>query len=1076
MSPESGEIPIRILNPRTEPIELCKGKTIAVMEPIVQDQLPETVSSVGEKPKVSDKKQSQLWQMVSEIGTTLTEDERQQLYAVLVEYADIFAEEPDDLGRTDKIKHSVNTGDAPPIRQPVRRIPPFRRDEARRLLAEMLKKDVIQKSSSPWASPIVLVGKKDGSIRFCVDYRKVNGVTRKDAYPLPRVDDTLDTLSGSKWFSTLDLISGYWQVEVEEKDREKTAFCTPDGLFEFKVMPFGLCNAPATFQRLMDMVLAGLQWTNCLVYIDDIIVIGKTFLQHVQNLIQVFERLREAGLKLQPKKCCLCSQQVEFLGHIVSPEGVSTDPKKIEKVANWPVPSSKRQVQQFLGLANYYRRFVEDFAKIARPLHRLTEKTAEFKWDTDCQTAFEQIRLRLISAPILAFPDLERPFTLDTDASDAGIGAVLSQRDDEDGSERVVAYASKSLSRAERHYCVTRKELLAVVYFIRHFRPYLLGRKFTLRTDHGSLTWLAHFKEPEGQLARWLEQLQEFDFEICHRPGKKHQNADAMSRLPCKQCGRPSHDEVPIEDVSVGALVTQPGCPLKERTCEEIRSLQLKDDAIGFILRAKEKGQRPTSSEAKGKGMAARRLNQLWDRLSIRDGTLQRLYDDGSGKKKWFQLILPPDLRQEVMQEIHAGVISGHLGEQKTLEQLKERFYWPSMSEDVKHWCQTCSVCATKKSATPNSRAPMQPIRAGYPMQVIAVDITGPLPESEAGNSYILVVGDYFTKWMEAYAIPDQEAKTVATKLVDEFYCRYSPPEQLHSDQGKQFESNLIKEICDILKISKSRTTAYHPQCDGLVERFNRTLKHMLATTLKDHPFDWEQRLKKVCMAYNTSVHSSTGYTPYYLLFGHEARLPLDLMYGTKKSQPTSVQDYAAHLKDSLTDAYRAVRLQLDQSHARQKDFYDRKVHGEPYKKGDLVWLHNPTVPPGHSTKLHHPWTGPFRILERISDVDYRIQEVFGKKSPSVVHFNRLKRCHPQTRFSQPLFDVESDDIDDSPEPESLPLYSSYELELIDMDPPEGGVPLRRSTRNRREPDRYQPMVVHQVTEFGTNSSEEEVM
>jgi len=361
-------------------------------------------------------------------------------------------------------------------------------------------------------------------------------------------------------------------------------------------------------------------------------------------------------------------------------------------------------------------------------------------------------------------------------------------------------------------------------------------------------------------------------------------------------------------------------------------------------------------------------------------------------------------------------------------------------------------------------------------MQVIAVDITGPLPESEAGNSYILVVGDYFTKWMEAYAIPDQEAKTVATKLVDEFYCRYSPPEQLHSDQGKQFESNLIKEICDILKISKSRTTAYHPQCDGLVERFNRTLKHMLATTLKDHPFDWEQRLKKVCMAYNTSVHSSTGYTPYYLLFGHEARLPLDLMYGTKKSQPTSVQDYAAHLKDSLTDAYRAVRLQLDQSHARQKDFYDRKVHGEPYKKGDLVWLHNPTVPPGHSTKLHHPWTGPFRILERISDVDYRIQEVFGKKSPSVVHFNRLKRCHPQTRFSQPLFDVESDDIDDSPEPESLPLYSSYELELIDMDPPEGGVPLRRSTRNRREPDRYQPMVVHQVTEFGTNSSEEEVM
>ena len=276
--------------------------------------------------------------MTLDSSSRLTEEERQQLYAVLLEYAQVFAEESDDFGRTDKIKHTINTGDAMPVRQPVRRIPPFRREEARRLLSDMLEKDVIQPSSSPWASPIVLVGKKDWSLRYCVDYRKVNGVTRKDAYPLPRVDDTLDTLSGSKWFSTLDLLSGYWQVEVDEKDREKTAFCTPDGLFEFKVMPFGLCNAPATFQRLMDMVLAGLQWTNCLVYIDDIVVIGKTFPEHLQNLTRVLQRLGEAGLKLKPKKCFLFSQKVEF---IVSPEGVSTDPK-IEKVANWPRRRQRR--------------------------------------------------------------------------------------------------------------------------------------------------------------------------------------------------------------------------------------------------------------------------------------------------------------------------------------------------------------------------------------------------------------------------------------------------------------------------------------------------------------------------------------------------------------------------------------------------------------------------------------------------------------------------------------------------------------------------------------------------------------
>lgn len=270
-------------------------------------------------------------------------------------------------------------------------------------------------------------------------------------------------------------------------------------------------------------------------------------------------------------------------------------------------------------------------------------------------------------------------------------------------------------------------------------------------------------------------------------------------------------------------------------------------------------------------------------------------------------------------------------------EQLKRRFYWPAMSQDVKHWCQTCSVCATRKSSGRNNQGPMQGIKVGYPMQVIAVDITGPFPESDAGNRYILVIGDYFSKWMEAYAISNQEAGTVATKLVDEYFCRYSPPEQLHSYQGKQFESQLVKRICATLQIAKTRTTAYNPQCDGLVERFNRTLEHMLATTLKDSPFDWEERLKKMCMAYNSSVNASTGYTPFYLLFGWEARLPIDLMYSTSRPKPQSVQDYAAHLYQSLSDAHYAVRAQLKLAHARRKQFYDRKVHGEPYRKGDLV-------------------------------------------------------------------------------------------------------------------------------------------
>lgn len=260
----------------------------------------------------------------------------------------------------------------------------------------MLERDVIQPTNSPWVSPIVLVQKKDGSMRFCVDYRKVNSVTRKDAYPLPHVDDTLDTLAGSKWFSTLDYLSGYWQVEVLPEDRQKTAFCMPDGLLEFKVMPFGLCNTPATFQRLMDTVLARLQWTNCLVYLDDVNILGRTFEEHLTNLRAVFDRFREAGLKLKPSKCALCQPEVEFLGHIVSAKGVATDPAKTDKVAvvNWPVPRSQREMQQFLGLANYYCRFVHNFAEIAKPLHHLTEKTVLFLWSTQCQGAFKNLKHR----------------------------------------------------------------------------------------------------------------------------------------------------------------------------------------------------------------------------------------------------------------------------------------------------------------------------------------------------------------------------------------------------------------------------------------------------------------------------------------------------------------------------------------------------------------------------------------------------------------------------------------------------------------------------------------------------------
>ncbi|GBM38694.1 Retrovirus-related Pol polyprotein from transposon 297, partial [Araneus ventricosus] len=389
----------------------------------------------------------------------------------------------------------------------------------------MVDNGIIEESSGPWASPIVLVKKKNGSTRFCVDYRKLNEITIKDSYPLQRIDDTLDALNGSQWFSTLDLKSGYWEVEIQPEEKEKTAFTTGQGLWQFKVMPFGLCNAPATFERLMETVLRGLTSEACLVYLDGIIIVGRTLQEHLNNIRKVFQRLQKANLKLSPKKCRFFRKEVSYLGHVISADGVKTDPEKTKAVVDWPRPETVHDLRSFLGLCTYYRRFVRNFSAIARPLHKLTEARSNFNWTEECEKSFNNLKRALITSPVLTYPRTDKEFILDTDASNEGIGAVLSQKIGNE--ECVIAYFSKSLGKPERNYCVTRKELLAIVKSIEHFHHYLYGRKFLLRTDHASFRWLLNFREPEGQIARWIQRLQEYDFEIQHRKGTSHGNADA---------------------------------------------------------------------------------------------------------------------------------------------------------------------------------------------------------------------------------------------------------------------------------------------------------------------------------------------------------------------------------------------------------------------------------------------------------------------------------------------------------------------------------------------------------------------
>ena len=433
---------------------------------------------------------------------TQLKQERTALEDLLIRHHDLFSLDDGELGRTDLVSHSIKTGGHPPVRQAPRRIPFAMRPLVDRMIEEMLENDVIQPASSPWASPVVLVKKKDDSYRFCVDYRRLNAVTKKDAYPLPRIDDTLEALAGARYFTTLDLASGYWQVTMDPAAKEKTAFITHSDLYQFNVLPFGLCNAPATFQRLMETVLAGLTRNQCFVYLDDILVISSSWQEHLENLSLVLERLQHAGLRLKPKKCAFARRKAIYLGHVISAAGIEVDPRKVEKVRNYPRPSNLKTQRQFLGLASYYRRFIPQFSKVANPLNALTGKNVQFTWTAACQEAFDILKKLLTSAPVLTYPNFQQPFVLETDASGRGLGAVLSQKQ-EDGTTRPIAYASRSLQKHENNYGVSELEALAVVWAVKHFHSYLYGHPCTVYTDHSALKSLLNTPSPSGKLARW---------------------------------------------------------------------------------------------------------------------------------------------------------------------------------------------------------------------------------------------------------------------------------------------------------------------------------------------------------------------------------------------------------------------------------------------------------------------------------------------------------------------------------------------------------------------------------------------
>ena len=1084
-------MPVLLINPNPYPVRVDGGSLLGNLLPVDSFEASDIGSKmVGNHELVES--QASTKNLSPEIdslplGKDLTKDQRVDVKELLTQYQDIFSVTGNKLGRTSTVQHTIDVGSNPPIRQRARRIPAAQQPVYEQEMAKMKELDIIEPSDSPWASPTVLVRKKDGTMRFCVDYRRLNNATVKDSYPLPNIEDTFDSLSGAKYFCALDLASGYWQVEMAPKDRHKTAFLTREGLWQFKVMPFGLCNAPATFERLMEMILRGLLWKRCLVYIDDIIVYGKSFEETLQNLQTVFQRIRDAGLKLKPKKCELFTKEILYLGFRVNGDGVKPDPGKIEAVTQWPLPCNATDVRSFLGFANYHRRFIKNFAQIAKPLQLLTHKGQRFSWGSSQRLAFSKLKFLLTTCPMLNHPLPDTPFILDTDASAFALGGVLSQK--VNGVEKVIAYASNSLSKSEMNYCTTHRELLAVIRMTAKFRHYLWGRKFHLRTDHASLRWLLNYRDADGMLARWLAKLQAFDFTIEHRPGVQHGNADGLSR--CKKCKNSTctglfkpeevsqtssdtefdvaavkvhleheagkepvhapdgtgvgsqgvartlvrinscndgvdwsrrngsgpapdqHTDLPdgTAKAQLPMLLTRrhltPGRLARVRKLdkqlsniwlpgfgsEDLKAAQTQDPDISPVLTWYQAGRKPDRMELAPCSAATKNIVVQWPLLRLRNGILHREAKRKATGEIFYQFVVPLALRNLILEPLHNLCIVGHLGIARTLARVQERYYWPCLATDVARWCASCSDCAARKGKPPPKRVPLCPLPVGEPFERIALDILDTHIPTKRGNVYILVISDYFSKYTDAYPLRRKTAYNCAKTLMEKWVVFHGVPTVIHSDQGREFEGHVFQRLAQLLGATKTRTAPYRPQSDGLVERFNRTLLNMLSVFIGDRPGDWDETLPFLLSAYRSSVHASTQCTPNSLVYGRETNLPIDLLLpGSPQSdrKATNYPDYVQFVRKSLQSAHSFARAHMGKALVRQKRNYDVNAKSRSsFKKGDLIRYYY--VPEKNRHKFACPWLGPYKVIDKLTEVDYRIEKLAGKPDSRVVHVDHLK-------------------------------------------------------------------------------------
>ena len=1018
------------IKPRSDICELHDVKILRSINPLTET---ERIAQAAQQ-SVTDSHNNNTKTSVEGINletSTLTDQQKERATEFFNKWEHIFSTSLTDIGRTNLVEHRIQLNNEEPFKEPYRRIPPSIFQEVREHLQELLKTNIIRESESPYSSNVVVVRKKDRSIRLCVDFRKLNDRTIKDAYAIPRVEDSLHILAGAKFFSKLDLRCGYWQVELKEDDKHKTAFQVGTlGFFEFNKMPFGLCNAPATFQRLMERCMGDMNLRDCLIYLDDIIIFSSSFEDHLDKLQAVFQRLHESNLKLKANKCEFFKREISYLGHIVSKDGIKTDNNKTEAVRTWPIPKSVKEVRQFLGFTGYYRRFIEGYAAIARPLNDLLvgnpATTAEkkkknrktrnrgtpFEWGPQQQKAFETLIQKLTNPPVLAYADYRLPFKLHTDASRSGLGAVLYQQ--QDSRDRVVAYASRSLKPAEKNYPAHKLEFLALKWAVTDkFHDYLYGTRFEVMTDNNPLTYVLTSAKLDATGQRWIASLSNYNFSLTYRSGTQNADADGLSRVinptECENVSFPEVLKAIVNSVSIDvedrplaeSLVTSKSSFSVPDDAEIPESLiqstalssydwikaQQNDPAISRIIGCVKEGLKPATKEAEKHNIDKRYLRD-WDKFVIEDDILFRHASvEGHDCK---QLVLPRTLRELVFQSYHNDL--GHQGRNRTLSLLKRRFFWPGMDAFVEENIKKCGRCIRRK-ISPTKAAELVSITSSTPMELVCIDYLS-LEKSKGGHENILVITDHFSRYAQAIPTRNQTARTTARVLFDNFFVHYGFPAKLHSDKGANFESKVIKNLCKITGMRKTRTTPYHPMGNGMVERFNKTLLNMLGTLKTPQKADWKSHVPTLCHAYNAATHDSTGYVPFYLMFGRHPRLAVDAFLGLRSSndKAKSHEDYASKLKGRLAFAYDAASKEAGRNAARQKFHYDLQVRHASLEPGDRVLVRN--VGLKGKQKLADHWEHSPYIVKRQPMEGIPVYEVYKENSNSpktrLLHRNML--------------------------------------------------------------------------------------